>query len=31
MYNNISKVEELMPNTDYMLFKKGVRPEWEDP
>lgn len=19
-----------MPNTDYMLFKKGVRPEWED-
>ena len=20
-----------MPNTDYMLFKKGIRPEWEDP
>ena len=19
-----------MPNTDYMLFKKGIRPEWED-
>ena len=31
MYNNIYKVEEIMPNTDYMLFKKGVRPEWEDP
>ena len=30
MYNNITKVEDLMPNTDYMLFKKGVRPEWED-
>lgn len=31
MYNNIYKVHEIMPNTDYMLFKKGVRPEWEDP
>ena len=20
-----------MPNTDYMLFRKGIRPEWEDP
>lgn len=19
-----------MPNTDYMLFKKGIKPEWED-
>ena len=31
MYNNIYKVEEIMPNTDYMMFKKGIRPEWEDP
>lgn len=31
MYNNKYSVEELMPNTDYMLFKKGIRPEWEDP
>jgi translation initiation factor 4E len=31
MYNNIYSVEEIMPNTDYMLFKKGIRPEWEDP
>jgi len=30
MHNNIYSVEEIMPNTDYMLFKKGVRPEWED-
>jgi len=30
MYNNIYSVEEIMPNTDYMLFKKGIRPEWED-
>jgi translation initiation factor 4E len=30
MVNNIYKVEEIMPNTDYMLFKKGTRPEWED-
>jgi hypothetical protein len=31
MSNNIYSVEEIMPNTDYMLFKKGIRPEWEDP
>ena len=31
MYHNIYSVEEIMPNTDYMLFKKGIRPEWEDP
>jgi translation initiation factor 4E len=31
MENNIFKVEEIMPNTDYMMFKKGTRPEWEDP
>ena len=30
MYNNTYSVEEIMPNTDYMLFKKGIRPEWED-
>ena len=30
MYNNIYSVEEIMPNTDYMLFKKGIKPEWED-
>ena len=31
MYNNLYSVEEIMPNTDYMMFKKGIRPEWEDP
>ena len=31
MYNNLYNVEEIMPNTDYMMFKKGIRPEWEDP
>ena len=30
MYNNVYDVEEIMPNTDYMLFKKGIKPEWED-
>jgi len=30
MYNNTYPVTELMPNIDYMLFKKGIRPEWED-
>ena len=31
MYNNIYGVTEVISNTDYLLFKKGVRPEWEDP
>ena len=31
MYNNIYGVSEVISNTDYLLFKKGVRPEWEDP
>ena len=30
MYNNIYSIEDIMPNTDYMMFKKGIRPEWED-
>jgi translation initiation factor 4E len=24
-------VNEIISNTDYLLFKKGIRPEWEDP
>ena len=31
MYNNIYGVTEVISNTDYLLFKKGIRPEWEDP
>lgn len=31
MYNNIYRVTEVISNTDYLLFKKGIRPEWEDP
>ena len=31
MYNNTINIKSLIPNTDYLLFKKGVRPEWEDP
>jgi len=30
VYNNTPSIEEIMPNTDYMLFKEGIRPEWED-
>jgi len=31
VYNNIAPVSELALKSDYHLFKKGVRPEWEDP
>ena len=31
MYNNTYMISEIIPNTDYLLFKKGIRPEWEDP
>ncbi len=29
--NNIASTSELALKSDYHLFKKGVRPEWEDP
>mmetsp|Transcript_43342 Transcript_43342/g.31645 ORF Transcript_43342/g.31645 Transcript_43342/m.31645 type:complete len:151 (+) Transcript_43342:176-628(+) len=31
MYNNTYPISDLIANTDYLLFKKGIRPEWEDP
>ena len=31
LQNNISPTSELGLKADYHLFKKGVRPEWEDP
>ncbi|KAK5728913.1 eukaryotic translation initiation factor 4E [Elasticomyces elasticus] len=31
IYNNITSASELAQKSDYHLFKKGVRPEWEDP
>ncbi|KAJ5109623.1 Eukaryotic translation initiation factor 4E-1 [Penicillium argentinense] len=31
IYNNICPTSELGLKADYHLFKKGVRPEWEDP
>ncbi|KAL9050870.1 MAG: hypothetical protein Q9162_006379 [Coniocarpon cinnabarinum] len=30
VYNNITPTSELPVKADYHLFKKGVRPEWED-
>ncbi|KAI9681985.1 MAG: eukaryotic translation initiation factor 4E [Caeruleum heppii] len=30
VYNNITPTSELALKSDYHLFKKGVRPEWED-
>ena len=29
--NNIAPTSELAIKSDYHLFKKGIRPEWEDP
>ena len=31
MYNNTINIKSIIPNTDYLLFKEGVKPEWEDP
>ncbi len=31
LQNNITPTSELALKSDYHLFKKGVRPEWEDP
>lgn len=31
MFNNIYGLTQVISNTDYLLFKKGIRPEWEDP
>ncbi|MCJ1243810.1 eukaryotic translation initiation factor 4E [Trapelia coarctata] len=31
VFNNITPTSELAVKSDYHLFKKGVRPEWEDP
>lgn len=31
LFNNIVTVRNLIANTDYLLFKHGIKPEWEDP
>lgn len=31
MYNNSYSLADVISNTDYLIFKKGIRPEWEDP
>lgn len=31
MYNNIYKIKHLIPNTDYLMFKEDIKPEWEHP
>lgn len=31
MQNNIVNVRNIVANTDYLLFKQGITPEWEDP
>ncbi|KAF6205211.1 hypothetical protein GE061_019378 [Apolygus lucorum] len=30
LYNHIKAASELKPGSDYSLFKKGIRPMWED-
>jgi translation initiation factor 4E len=29
MYNHTYSISEVISNTDYLIFKKGIRPEWE--
>ena len=31
MFQNTFSVREVISNTDFLIFKKGIRPEWEDP
>lgn len=31
LFNQVTSVKHLVANTDYLLFKDGVKPEWEDP
>jgi len=31
MYNNTYSTSEILSNTDYLMFKKHIKPEWEDP
>ncbi len=31
MYNNVPGIGKMDDNSDYMFFKEGIRPAWEDP
>lgn len=31
VYNNMPPLHDLLPSTDFMLFKADIRPEWEAP
>lgn len=31
MYNNVPGIAKMDDNSDYMFFKEGIRPAWEDP
>ena len=31
MYNNVPGIDTMEDNSDYMFFKEGIRPAWEDP
>ena len=31
MYNNVPGIDKMEDNSDYMFFKEGIRPAWEDP
>ena len=31
MYNNVPGISRMEENSDYMFFKEGIRPAWEDP
>lgn len=31
MYNNVPGIDRMEDSSDYMFFKEGIRPAWEDP
>lgn len=31
MYNNVPGIDKMEDSSDYMFFKEGIRPAWEDP
>jgi len=31
LFNHLPKIDDLVPNTDFYIFKADVRPEWEAP
>lgn len=31
LFHHLASINEMKPGSDYMMFKKGIQPKWEDP